>query len=48
MSATVTSTFTCARCGRKLKNGRYVYSTFTRQRYCYVGECKVRKPKRLR
>jgi hypothetical protein len=47
-SAKTFSTFNCARCGRKLKDGRYVYSRFTRLRYCYVGECKVRKPSRLR
>lgn len=28
----------CACCGRKLKPGRWVYSRFTRARYCYVGE----------
>jgi hypothetical protein len=47
-ASSVTSTFNCARCGRKLRDGRYVYSRFTRLRYCYVGECKVRKPRRLR
>jgi hypothetical protein len=45
MSATATR-MVCARCGRKLKNGRYVFSTFTRLRYCYVGECKGDKRKR--
>lgn len=30
----------CARCGRRLKEGRYVYSRFTRNRYCIdVVEC---------
>ncbi len=29
---------TCARCGRKLKDGRWIFSTFTHNRYCYAGE----------
>lgn len=35
----------CARCGRilKIEPGKYVYSTFTGQRYCLVGHCKARK-----
>jgi hypothetical protein len=48
MSAIAVSTFVCARCGRKLRNGQYVFSTFTRQRYCYVGHCKGDKRKQRR
>jgi hypothetical protein len=29
--------YTCARCGRKLKTGRWVYSRFTGFRYCWPG-----------
>jgi hypothetical protein len=28
----------CDRCGRKLKHERWVYSPFSRNHYCYVGE----------
>jgi hypothetical protein len=28
----------CAVCGRKLKADHYVYSRWTKQRYCWPGE----------
>lgn len=34
----------CARCNRRLKEGHWVYSKFTRPRYCYPGEgCQKKK-----
>jgi hypothetical protein len=47
MTTIVTSAFNCARCGRKLKDGRWVYSRFTGHRYCFAGHCKGDR-KRLR
>ena len=39
MSATATKTvYRCARCNRKLKPGRWVYSRCTRLRYCRPGD----------
>ncbi len=29
---------TCARCGRRLKDGQWIFSRWTGQRYCYAGE----------
>ncbi len=45
-----TRVYCCARCGRRLKlePGRYVYSTFTGERYCLVGHCKGDKRKARR
>jgi len=40
MSTRVYSAYRCARCGRRLKVGQYVYSKFTGQRYCFAGHCK--------
>ncbi len=34
---------TCARCGRRLKNGHWIFSTFTRNHYCWPGEGCQRK-----
>ncbi len=28
----------CGRCGRRLKGGQWIFSRWTGQRYCYVGE----------
>jgi hypothetical protein len=33
----------CVRCNRRLKKGRWIYSTFTHERYCYPGEGCQRK-----
>ncbi len=30
--------FRCARCNRRLKDGRWIFSTFTHKRYCYPGD----------
>jgi hypothetical protein len=39
----------CARCKRRLKEGRYVYSRFTKNRYCIdVVECGKRAKTRRR
>ena len=27
--------YRCTICGKRLREGRYVYSRFTKQRYCY-------------
>lgn len=36
----------CARCRRRLRDGRWIYSRFTHLRYCYPGEgCAKRKVK---
>lgn len=32
------TTYRCARCGRRLRRGRWVYSRYTRARYCWPGE----------
>ena len=38
---------TCARCGKRLKEGEYIYSRFTRNRYCIaLDACKTRAAKR--
>jgi DNA-directed RNA polymerase subunit RPC12/RpoP len=37
--------YRCARCGRKLKPDRYIYSRFTGNRYCFIGHCRKRIPK---
>ena len=29
--------FRCAICGRRLREGRYVFSRFTKSRYCIPG-----------
>lgn len=35
----------CDRCGRKLKQGEWIYSRFTGKRYCAdLKACKERKP----
>jgi hypothetical protein len=34
------SVYKCDRCGRRLKDGRWVYSRFTGHRYCFAGHCK--------
>ena len=31
-------THTYARCGRRLKDGHWIFSRWTTQRYCYAGE----------
>lgn len=36
-------TYRCARCNRKLRDGRWIFSRFTKQRYCWPGECKAEK-----
>ncbi len=28
----------CARCGRRLKDGHWIFSRWTTSRYCYAGE----------
>ncbi len=30
--------YRCARCNRRLKDGRWIFSTFTRRRYCLPGD----------
>lgn len=30
--------YTCSCCGRRLKQDRWVWSQFTRSRYCWPGE----------
>jgi hypothetical protein len=37
----------CARCNRVVKDGQYVYSRFTKNRYCIaLDACKARAAKR--
>lgn len=36
--ATVKRVYHCGVCGRKLKVDRCIYSSHTKQRYCYPGE----------
>jgi hypothetical protein len=36
-ASAATPTYICGCCGRKLKNGAYVYSAFTGTRYCSPG-----------
>jgi hypothetical protein len=40
--------YNCDRCGRRLKEGRWVYSRFTRNRYCFADHCKGDKRKARR
>ncbi len=43
--------YDCARCNRRLKDGRWIYSTFTRKPYCYPGDrggCDTAKNRRGR
>ncbi len=35
--------YRCERCNRKLKAGHWIYSTFTKTRYCWPGEGCQRK-----
>jgi len=35
---TVKRIYHCARCDRKLKPDRYIYSQHTKARYCWPGE----------
>lgn len=35
----------CARCGRRLKDGHWIFSRWTTSRYCYAGEgCQKKTP----
>ncbi len=43
-----TTVYKCARCGRRLRDGRWVYSKWTSQRYCFAGHCKGDKRKARR
>jgi hypothetical protein len=40
------TSFSCARCGRRLRQDRWVYSRFTRNRYCIeIDACEKRAKK---
>jgi hypothetical protein len=46
MAKSKARTYSCAYCGRRLKDERWIYSTFTRNRYCWPTEgCWRRKQK---
>ena len=36
--ATVYSEYRCDKCNRRLKKDHWIFSTFTRNRYCWPGE----------
>jgi len=39
--------FRCARCGRQLRQDRWIYSRFTRNRYCVeIDACETRAKKK--
>lgn len=43
---TVYTDYHCARCGRRLKRERYIFSAWTKLRYCWVTECRAEKKRR--
>jgi len=49
MAATKTRVYHCAICNRRLKADRCIYSSHTRNRYCWPGEgCEKRRSAKLR
>lgn len=45
MSAKLTR-YRCALCGRRLREGAYVYSRWTGNRYCATIDCKTKRKRR--
>jgi len=47
MAAKPKARYSCARCGRRVREGEYVYSRFSKNRYCIkLDECARRTAKR--
>jgi len=43
MAAKPKARYSCARCGRRVREGEYVYSRFTKNRYCIAMDACARR-----
>lgn len=49
MAATSTRTYHCNRCGKRLSGGKWLYSQWTKMRYCPdIDACSLRASRRAR